>query len=127
MGFGFGGVRFGNFLQQLRIAQHTLSPQSYGLSPWSRRADRSWSNRECFAGWHHLRLVRELDRCETAHSRPSIQPVAIAFFLAWIRMAICAALIENVATNLAWEPPDIQPSPEDRLNEIFCLAGPCEQ
>ena len=45
------------------------------------------------AGLHRIRLVRELDRDETAHSRPSIQPVAIAFFLALLGLAIGIYLV----------------------------------
>ena len=34
MGFGFVVARFGLFLQQLQIMQHTPNEQSYGLSLW---------------------------------------------------------------------------------------------
>jgi uncharacterized membrane protein YidH (DUF202 family) len=34
MGFGFVVARFGLFLQQLRLIDHVLSPQSYGVSQW---------------------------------------------------------------------------------------------
>jgi putative membrane protein len=34
MGFGFVVARFGLFLQELNVVQHTLSGQSYGLSLW---------------------------------------------------------------------------------------------
>jgi len=46
-----------------------------------------------FAGWHHARLVRELDRGETAHSRLSTQAVAIAFFLALVGLAMAIYLV----------------------------------
>lgn len=89
MGFGFVVARFGLLLQQLWVAQHNLSPQSYGLSPWFGTVLIAIGVIvNAFAGWHHLRLVRDLDRGETAHSRPSIQPVAIAFFLALIGLAM---------------------------------------
>jgi putative membrane protein len=32
MGFGFVVARFGLFLQESQVAQHTLSAQSYGMS-----------------------------------------------------------------------------------------------
>src|SRR5713101_4679962 len=46
-----------------------------------------------FAGWHHARLVRELDRGETARSRLSTQAVAIAFFLALVGLAMAIYLV----------------------------------
>jgi hypothetical protein len=56
-------------------------------------ADRSWCHRECFAGWQHVRLVRELDRGETAHFRPLVQAVAMAFFLALVGLAMAIYLV----------------------------------
>jgi len=94
MGFGFVVARFGLLLQQVWVAQHNLSPQSYGLSPWFGTVLIAIGVIvNAFAGWHHLRLVRDLDRGETAHSRPSIQPVAIAFFLALIGLAMTIYLL----------------------------------
>src|SRR5713101_3997207 len=46
-----------------------------------------------FAGWHHARLVRELDRGDTAHARPSTQAVAIAIFLALVGLAMAINLV----------------------------------
>jgi uncharacterized protein (DUF302 family) len=46
-----------------------------------------------FAGWHHLRSVRDLDHGETDHSRPSTQAVAIAFFLALVGLAMAIYLV----------------------------------
>jgi len=42
---------------------------------------------------HHFRLVRELDRGQTEHSRPSTEVVAIAFFLAWVGLAMAIYLV----------------------------------
>jgi uncharacterized protein (DUF302 family) len=78
----------------LQIAQHTLSAQSYGLSlPLGTVLIAVGVLVNAFAGWHHLRLVRELDRGRTEHSRPSIQAVAIAFFLALIGLAMAIYLV----------------------------------
>ncbi len=94
---GLDGIRFcGGALRALAAAtlgrptqSHNLSPQSYGLSPWFGTVLIAIGVIvNAFAGWHHLRLVRDLDRGETAHSRPSIQPVAIALFLALIGLAM---------------------------------------
>jgi uncharacterized protein (DUF302 family) len=46
-----------------------------------------------FAGWRHARLVRELDRGETLHSRPSSHVVAIAVFLALVGLAMTIYLV----------------------------------
>jgi uncharacterized membrane protein YidH (DUF202 family) len=46
-----------------------------------------------FAGWHHIRLIRELDRGETSHSRPTAQAVGIAFFLGLVGLAMAIYLI----------------------------------
>jgi uncharacterized protein (DUF302 family)/uncharacterized membrane protein YidH (DUF202 family) len=87
-------ARFGLYLQQLRIARHTLSPRSYGLSPWFGTVLIAVGVMvNVFAGWRHLQLVRGLDRGETAHSRLSIQPVAIAFFLALVGLAMTIYLL----------------------------------
>jgi uncharacterized protein (DUF302 family)/uncharacterized membrane protein YidH (DUF202 family) len=94
MGFGFVVARFGLFLQQVQFLQHTPAAQSYGLSLWFGTALIAIGVIvNAFAGWQHLRLVRELDRGETDHSHPSIQAVAIAFFLALIGLAMAIYLL----------------------------------
>ncbi|SRR5271166_6939866 len=94
MGFGFVVARFGLFLQQLQVMQHAPSEQSYGLSLWFGTALIALGVVvNVFAGWHHLRLVRELDLGETVHSRPSTQAVAIAFLLALVGLAMAIYLV----------------------------------
>jgi putative membrane protein len=94
MGFGFVVARFGLLLQQLQITQHTMSAQSYGLSlPFGAVLIVVGVIVNVFAGWHHLRLARDLDHGETDHSRPSIQAVAIAFFLALVGLAMAIYLV----------------------------------
>lgn len=84
MGFGFVVARFGLFLQQLQFMQHVSSEQSYGLSLWFGTALIAVGVIvNIFSGWHHVRLVRELDHGETSHSRPTAQAVAISFFWHW--------------------------------------------
>jgi len=93
MGFGFVVARFGLFLQQLQVMQRAPS-ESYGLSLWFGTALIAVGVVvNVFAGWHHLRLVQELDLGETAHSRHSIQAVAIAFFLALVGLAMAIYLV----------------------------------
>jgi putative membrane protein len=94
MGFGFVVARFGLFLQQLQVTQRAPAAQSYGLSLWFGTALIAVGVIvNVFAGWHHLQLVRQLDRGRTEHSRPSIQAVAIAFFLAMIGLAMAIYLV----------------------------------
>src|ERR1700722_18259493 len=62
MGFGFVVARFGLFLQQLQATQSVPLAQSYGLSLWFGTALISVGVVvNIFAGWHHLRLIRDLD------------------------------------------------------------------
>jgi uncharacterized protein (DUF302 family)/uncharacterized membrane protein YidH (DUF202 family) len=94
MGFGFVVARFGLFLQQLQAIQHTASARPYGLSLWFGTALIAVGVVvNATAGWRHARLVRELDRGDTAHSHPSTLAVAIAFFLALVGLAMAIYLI----------------------------------
>lgn len=99
MGFGFVVARFGLFLQQLQVMQRAPAAQSYGLSLWFGTALIAVGVVvNVFAGWRHVGLVRELDRGETAHSRPSTQAVAIAFFLALVGLAMAIYLVSVQST-----------------------------
>jgi uncharacterized protein (DUF302 family)/uncharacterized membrane protein YidH (DUF202 family) len=93
MGFGFVVARFGIFLQEFQVVEHAHAVQSYGPSLWFGTVlivVGVFVN--VFAGWHHARLVRGLDRGETAHSGGSLKPVAIAFFLALVGLAMAVYL-----------------------------------
>ena len=94
MGFGFVVARFGLFLQQLELMQHAGNAQSYGLSLWFGTALIAVGIVvNVFSGWHHARLVRELDRGGVGRSSPSGPAVAIAFFLALVGLAMAIYLI----------------------------------
>src|SRR6266849_6200318 len=94
MGCGFVVARFGLFLQEFQVAQHTLSAQSYGLALWFGTALIAVGVIvHVVAGGHHARLIREWDRGETAHARPSSQAVAMACFLALVGLAMAIYLI----------------------------------
>jgi putative membrane protein len=94
MGFGFVVARFGLFLQQLEVIQHAFAAQSFGLSLWFGTALIAVGVIvTVLAGWHHLLLVRGLERGEREHSRPSTQAVAIAFFLALVGLAMVIYLV----------------------------------
>lgn len=94
MGFGFVVARFGLFLQRLQILENAPQQQSNGFSLWFGTALIAVGIIvNVFSGWHHLRLVRELDSGEATHSHPSRQAVAIAFFLALVGLAMAIYLI----------------------------------
>ncbi len=94
MGFGFVVARFGLFLQRLLIMESTTQEQSYGLSLWFGTAlIGAGIVVNAFAGWHHIRLVQQLDNGEATHFRASLQAVAVAFFLALAGLVMAAYLI----------------------------------
>jgi putative membrane protein len=94
MGFGFVVARFGLFLQEFQAMQHSRAIQPYGPSLWFGTALISVGVIvNIFAGWRHIRLIRGLDSGEIERSRPSVKPVAIAFFLALVGLAMAIYLI----------------------------------
>lgn len=96
MGFGFVVARFGLFLKQLELIQHAQSKPSYGLSLWFGTALIAVGVLvNVFSSWHHLRLVRELERGGTVPTRPSTQAVLIALFLALIGLAMAIYLVST--------------------------------
>jgi uncharacterized protein (DUF302 family)/uncharacterized membrane protein YidH (DUF202 family) len=100
MGFGFVVARFGLFLQQVQIMQRTPIETSYGLSLWFGTALIAVGVIvNVFAGWQHLRLVRELDRGSASHSHSSTQAVLIAFFLALVGLTMAIYLVSIRSTT----------------------------
>jgi uncharacterized protein (DUF302 family)/uncharacterized membrane protein YidH (DUF202 family) len=94
MGFGFVVARFGLFLQQLQFIQHAPSAPSYGLSLWLGTALIALGVVvNLLSAWHHLRLVRELERGGPVPSRPSTQAVLVALFLALVGLAMAIYLV----------------------------------
>ena len=96
MGFGFVVARFGLFLKQLELIQHAELKTSYGLSLWLGTALIAVGVLvNIFSSWHHLRLVKELERGGTVPPRPSNQAVVIALFLALIGLAMAIYLFST--------------------------------
>jgi uncharacterized protein (DUF302 family)/uncharacterized membrane protein YidH (DUF202 family) len=94
MGFGFVVARFGLFLQEFRADQRASSLRSYGFSlSFGTALIAVGVLVNILAGWSHIRLVRELDRGDTAHARSWTQAVAIAFFLALVGLAMAIYLV----------------------------------
>jgi uncharacterized protein (DUF302 family)/uncharacterized membrane protein YidH (DUF202 family) len=93
MGFGFVVARFGLTLQEILTGQ-PVSARSPGLSLWLGTVLIAIGlGMNAFAGWHHIRLVRALDRGDTEHSRPSIHAAVVAFLLALLGLAMAIYLI----------------------------------
>ena len=94
MGFGFVVARFGLFLQQLQLLERPHAPASYGFSLWFGTALIGFGVIvNVFAGWHHLRLVRDLDRGAPFRSRPTMQIAAVSFVLALVGLAMAIYLL----------------------------------
>ena len=85
---------FGLFLERLDYIQHVTPTHSYGLSLW-------FGTGLILAGvavylssaWRYVRLIRALNRGETLTTRPSIQAVLVAVFLALVGLAMAIYLI----------------------------------
>src|SRR5262249_54998665 len=107
MGFGFVVARFGLFLQQLQFIQHARPVPSYGLSLWFGTALIALGVVvNVLSAWHHLRLVRELDRGGPVPSRPSTQAVLIALFLSLVGLAMAIYLVSvRGSANANSQPP----------------------
>lgn len=96
MGFGFVVARFALFLQQLRAIEQIDSSRHHGFSLWSGTAlIAAGVIVNVYAGWRHVRLVRQLDQGEAARPPfyPSAQVAAIAWFLALVGLAMTIYLI----------------------------------
>jgi uncharacterized protein (DUF302 family) len=78
-----------------------------------------------FAGWHHFRLVRDLDHGETDHSCPSTQAVAIAFFLALVglAMAIYLASVRSSTSSRVENSKEISMAPGSGKGIINTLSN----
>jgi putative membrane protein len=93
MGFGFVVARFGLFLQQVQLLERQHATTSYGFSLWFGTALIGFGVIvNVFAGWRHIRLVRDLDSGAT-HPRPSMQVAAVSFVLALVGLAMAIFLI----------------------------------
>ncbi len=94
MGFGFVVARFGLFLQQLRVVEPGFNAESYGLSIWFGTSLIAGGVAvDVFASWHHVRLVRGLNRGETGFVQPSRGAIVLALFLALVGIAMGVYLI----------------------------------
>jgi putative membrane protein len=110
MGFGFVVARFGLFLQEFQIAEHTRLEHSYGPSLWFGTALIAVGVMvNVFAGVSYARLVKTLDRGDHPQSHAFVQPVAISFLLVLVGLAMAIYLIS--VRNSAPPSPDKQDRP----------------
>jgi len=94
MGFGFVVARFGLFLQQMQIAQHASFVQTYGLSPWFGTVlIAAGVAVTLFSGWHHVRLIRAMDRGGSTSPHTTTLAVATSVFLVLVGIGMVIYLI----------------------------------
>lgn len=98
MGFGFVVARFGLFLQQIQIINHSAAtaaaPPSTGVSLWFGTALIIVGIIVNLASaWRHVQLVRQLDRGDSGSSGSLTQAVATALFLALVGLAMAIYLL----------------------------------
>jgi putative membrane protein len=94
MGFGFVVARFGLFLQEIHVVAPNVPAPRHGLSIWFGNAlIAAGVIVDIFASWHHVRLVRQLSRGETAFTRPSGGAILLAAFLALVGVAMVVYLM----------------------------------
>jgi len=94
MGFGFVVARFGLFLQQVQALRIVPLQHGYGRSLWfgtSLIAAGILLN--VYAGFHHLNLVRKLDRGEISRSHSAAPALVLTLFLALVGLAMTIYLV----------------------------------
>jgi uncharacterized protein (DUF302 family)/uncharacterized membrane protein YidH (DUF202 family) len=104
MGFGFVVARFALFLQQVQISQHSPSVRTYGMSLWfGTTLIAAGVVVNLFSAWHHARLVKRMDRGQTAGSHSLSLAFATCLFLAivGIGMTIYLISIRNSTQSLS--------------------------
>ncbi len=94
MGFGFVVARFALFLQQIQLLGAVRSASSAGLSLWFGTAlIVAGVAVNLFAGWHHLRLIRAMERGQEMGAHSTSLALATAFFLAAVGVAMAVYLV----------------------------------
>ena len=95
MGFGFVVARFGLFLQEVQISQHTTSPVSTGTSLWFGTALIAVGVLvNLYSAWRHAALIRGLERNQdAAASHQWIQTTLVALLLVFVGIAMTIYLI----------------------------------
>ena len=94
MGFGFVVARFGLFLRQIRLENHEMPAQKFAPSLWFGTAlIAAGVFVNILAGYHHVQLVRKLERGDQSQPHRTTPAVAVAFFLAIVGLAMTVYLL----------------------------------
>jgi putative membrane protein len=94
MGFGFVVARFGLFLQEFQAAKIAVPVHPSGLSLHFGTALIALGVFvNILGGWHHIQLVRKLDRSEPTGSHGTFYAIAIAFILALVGIIMTIYLL----------------------------------
>jgi len=92
MGFGFVVARFGLFLQEIQIAHAAPLPSSAFSTRFGVVLIVLGVVVEIFAGWNHLRLVKQLERGEGVPMLAKNYAVLVACILAVVGLAMALHL-----------------------------------
>jgi len=94
MGFGFVIARFGLFLERLTLLGPGVASRHQGLSLWFGTAMMVMgAATNCFAAWHHVRLVKQLTEGDTSFAQPSRPAITVALVLAAVGLALAIYLV----------------------------------
>ena len=106
MGFGFVVARFGLYVQQLLLAQHVSALQPSGMSLWFGTAlIAAGVLVNLLSVWHHVALVRWIDRDRAGQPHSTTLAVALSLFLALVGlgMVIYLAVLRTEQPRLVQE------------------------
>jgi putative membrane protein len=95
MGFGFVVARFGLFLQELTFVSPDIRPRIGGGHSvlFGTALIVAGVVVDVFACWHHIALVRQLNRGANDFAKPSGAAIALAIFLALAGVAMAIYLV----------------------------------
>ena len=94
MGFGFVVARFGLYVQQLLLAQHVSTLQPSGMSLWFGTAlIAAGVVVNLLSVWHHVALVRWIDRERAGQPHSTTLAVALSLFLALVGVGMVIYLV----------------------------------
>jgi len=94
MGFGFVVARFGLFLQQIEAIQHTNLSASPGLGLWFGTALIAVGVLvNLYSGWHHVTLVKRLERGQVTKAHAAQQIVIVSGLLVAVGTAMAIYLV----------------------------------
>lgn len=94
MGFGFVVARFGLFLQEIARVEPAFKNSRHGLSIWFGTAMILMGvAMNGFSAWHHVLLVRQLNRGEKDFTQPSTGAIVVSLLLGLVGLAMAVYLL----------------------------------